>query len=82
MGRCVCAHRGRTAGAADADQDGRLDGCEFARGDLNLDGIVNAVDLAMVLTNWGPATTGDTNADGIVNAFDLSAVLAGWGVIH
>ena len=70
------------AGAADADQDGRLDGCEFARGDLNLDGIVNAVDLAMVLTNWGPATTGDTNADGIVNAFDLSAVLAGWGVIH
>ncbi|MEI7877865.1 MAG: MopE-related protein, partial [Planctomycetota bacterium] len=69
------------AGAADADHDGRLDRCEFARGDLNLDGVVNAVDLAIILTNWGPATTGDTNADGIVNAFDLGAVLANWGVL-
>ncbi|MEY2715099.1 MAG: Dockerin type domain, partial [Planctomycetota bacterium] len=67
----------------DVDRDGRLDRCEIARGDLDLDGFVNGVDLALILTNWGPAPTGrgDVNFDGIVDGQDLSVVLGSWGAV-
>lgn len=47
--------------------------------DVNGDGSVNAVDLAIVLGDWG-ATSGpaDINRDGIVNATDLATLLAAW----
>jgi predicted outer membrane repeat protein len=66
-------------GEADYDQDGRLDRCEKAYGDLNLDGFVNAVDIAMVLAHWGTGTVADTNGDGQINAQDIAGVLAHWG---
>ena len=52
-------------------------------GDANHDGIVNALDLALVAANWlttnpnknGP---GDLNGDGIVNGEDASAIASHW----
>ena len=47
-------------------------------GDLNLDGVVNAADLAIMLSQWGTAGDADLNHDGIVDAADLSMLLAAW----
>jgi hypothetical protein len=45
--------------------------------------VVDAVDLAAVLSSWGNAPTGKTNADinrdGEIDAIDLAEVLSSWG---
>jgi hypothetical protein len=66
---------------ADTDSDGRLDRCERARGDLNLDGIVNTLDLSTLLFAWTTANLalGDVDGDGSVGSGDLSVVLGAWG---
>jgi hypothetical protein len=46
--------------------------------DVNNDGIVDGVDLAEVLGNWGQAT-GDLSGDDFVDGQDLSIVLGFWG---
>lgn len=51
-------------------------------GDANIDGIVNATDLAMMQSNGTTWDTGDFNYDGVVNAddyalFDLGAAASG-----
>ena len=50
-------------------------------GDVIPNGVVNGVDLAEVLANWGPCSScaADTSGDGQVNAVDLAFVLGGWG---
>ncbi|MEY4822457.1 MAG: Dockerin type domain, partial [Planctomycetota bacterium] len=52
-------------------------------GDLNGDGVINALDLATLLSNWGlanPASpASDINGDGVVNAQDLASLLSAWG---
>jgi len=52
-------------------------------GDLNNDGHVNGVDLAIVLNNWGFCGSGacpaDIDRDGLVNGVDLAMVLSNWG---
>ena len=52
-----------------------------AIGDLNCDEVVNAIDLANLLSQWGPGDnlSADCNADGAVDAFDLANLLANWG---
>lgn len=47
-------------------------------GDLNNDGMVNAVDLSILLSNWGTTGLGDINGDGTVGAADLSILLSNW----
>ncbi len=50
-------------------------------GDVNLDGIVNSQDIAVVSSNWLNAGTGiaaDVNGDGIVNAQDLALISSNW----
>ena len=50
--------------------------------DLYADGIVNAADLSILLSQWGGGanSTADLNRDGIVGAQDISLLLDGWGV--
>ena len=50
-------------------------------GDVNLDGVVNAQDLALVSSNWlatGSNIAGDANADEIVNSQDLAVISSNW----
>ncbi len=42
------------AGLEDSDNDGLLDSCERAVGDVNLDGAVDGADLGILLGSWGP----------------------------
>lgn len=47
--------------------------------DLNLDGLVDGVDLAILLGNWGEGyVPGDINGDGDVGGSDLAEVLGSW----
>jgi hypothetical protein len=70
---------------ADVNSNGIPDLCEVdpCPGDINESGVVNAVDISMILSSWG--TNGgkfpraDTNHDGTVDAQDLAVVLSGWG---
>ena len=52
-------------------------------GDLNDDGHVNGIDLAIVLGNWGACAVGscvaDIDRDGLVDGVDLAIVLGSWG---
>jgi glucose/arabinose dehydrogenase len=51
--------------------------------DLNCDGIVNGLDLASLLAQWGRcqpfSCPGDLDGSGTVNGLDLAALLAVWG---
>jgi hypothetical protein len=40
--------------------------------------VINAADLALLLSNWGASGVGDIDGDGTVGAADLSALLAAW----
>jgi len=53
--------------------------------DFNGDGVVNAVDLATLLAQWGPCPpppsvcATDLDGNGVVDASDLAFLLANWG---
>jgi hypothetical protein len=70
-------------GAADSDADGVLDSCEYAIGDLNLNGVVDGQDVSILLGWWGVDNplVGDLDGDGQVNAFDLGIMLGRFGVV-
>ncbi|MEY4118550.1 MAG: hypothetical protein RLZZ116_1878, partial [Planctomycetota bacterium] len=65
----------------DKNVNGILDACELERGDLNLDGFVNAADLSVLLAFWGvpQPPLGDLDGDGIIGGADLSILLGNWG---
>jgi len=47
--------------------------------DIDGDGVVGAIDLAIVLNHWGePHPPADLDGDGTVGATDLAAVLSAW----
>lgn len=53
-------------------------------GDFNADGQIDGIDLAVVLSQWGPCEdglpcSGDVDRNGSVDAADLSTLLADWG---
>jgi hypothetical protein len=48
-------------------------------GDLNCDGVVNGMDIAALLSQWGGSGSADLNRDGVVNGIDLGRLLAAWG---
>ena len=56
-------------------------GTPCAQADLNCDGIVDGMDLAIVLGSWGPCVDclGDVNDDGIVDGVDIAIILGNWG---
>jgi hypothetical protein len=63
-----------------------LEGREFFLGDLNRDGSVNTLDLAMLgAAMWSTSTDSDWNPkadlnnDGVVNILDLSLICSDFG---
>jgi predicted outer membrane repeat protein len=53
-------------------------------GDLNNDGVADALDITIILGSWGPCPPGvfcvaDTDGDGLVSATDMATVLGAWG---
>ena len=50
-------------------------------GDVIPSGIIDGVDLAQMLSSWGPCTNcpADIDGDGAVTGIDLGQLLAGWG---
>jgi hypothetical protein len=46
--------------------------------DLNNDNVVNAADLAILLSAWGTTGPGDINNSGNVDAADLAQLLGAW----
>ncbi|MFM1804427.1 MAG: Leukotoxin [Planctomycetota bacterium] len=78
----------RSGELADADGNNIPDCCESpspcgCEGDTNLDGAVDGIDLATVLTRWGQSGAkfpdADCNRDGSIDGSDLAIVLGGWG---
>ncbi|MBM3962580.1 MAG: hypothetical protein FJ306_11855, partial [Planctomycetes bacterium] len=47
--------------------------------DSNCDGVVNGVDLGVLLSQWGTSGSMDLNGDNIVDGADMGLLLAGWG---
>jgi len=90
----VAVDQGRiVAGASRSDNSGAFSGAAYAfsapiaqmPADLNGDGIVNGIDLAMLLSAWGDCPVGaaascvaDMNRDGSVDGVDLSQLLGSW----
>ena len=72
-----------TSGAEDDNQNGKLDTCELAYGDLNLDGYVNGADLGGLLSLWGiqDPPYGDLDGNRQINGADLGVLLAHWGPV-
>ncbi len=68
-------------GALDTNANGTLDECEFAYGDLNLDGVIDGSDLFIVFGWWASPFPlyGDLNLDGVVDAGDTGLLLVRWG---
>jgi outer membrane protein assembly factor BamB len=67
-----------------------VDGPDASPADLNGDGVINGLDLGVLLANWSipPGSPGcggakacpaDINSDGVVDGLDLGLLLANWG---
>ncbi|MEI6273128.1 MAG: hypothetical protein WCQ03_06630, partial [Phycisphaerae bacterium] len=70
-------------GIADDDTDGHLDICEFAKGDLDLNGVLDSGDISIILLYMGEYDPlfGDLDGNGIIGTGDLSLILLNFGEV-
>ena|SRR3989344_8566862 len=71
---------GQTKSGATSTSDKISGTCTSGSADVNRDGVVNALDIQMVINNAlsvGNYGTCDINSDGVVNAFDIQMVING-----
>lgn len=70
-------------GAMDWDGDMVPDSCEFAIGDLNLNGVIDQADLSILLGWWGITNPlyGDLSGDGKVDGTDMGMLLGRFGAV-
>ena len=57
----------------------------FCAADITHNGLVDGVDLAIILATWGTngdqgGFNSDVNGDGIINGTDLATILGAWGI--
>jgi subtilisin family serine protease len=58
-----------------------LHGGSVPTGDLNGDGIINSIDLGILLNAWGASgSSADLNGNGIVDSADIAVLLSNWTV--
>ena len=63
----------------DINLDGTIDSCQCIA-DVIADGVVNGVDLASVINDWGMADSpADIDRNGTVGGSDLAIILSAWG---
>ena len=76
LGAMMAAQLFDAARTADGDIEPGL-----ARGDFNLDGVIDVTDLLNLLAAWGVCSgcVQDTDDDGLVNITDLLTLLGNWG---
>ena len=67
LGACVIMHAGTA-----------LCACP---GDVNGDLVVDASDLATVLSGWGGTGPGDVNSDGFIDGADIALLISVWGEV-
>jgi hypothetical protein len=84
QGSQICGNSPQNISGAYSDLGGNsfLTACIDCVADLNWDARVDGVDLATVLSNWGPCTYGcnsDINGDSRIDGIDLANVLSNWG---
>ena len=82
---CVLGWQGgATTGATDifgarVDDNGTIGPPQTAvTGDLNGDAVVDASDLAILLSQWGGPGSGDLSGNGVVGAEDIAILLGNW----
>ncbi len=73
---------GDKAGIAAFAHAQQLWGVASCPADINSDRIVDGLDLAVTLSQWGATGSADINGDGIVDGADLGAILSGWGTCN
>ena len=68
-------------GAIDKDADGIPDSCEYSRGDFDLSGCIDSIDMSLILSCWEMTTVPvcDIDGNGVVGAGDLTYLLQYWG---
>ena len=73
-----------SAGAADTNANGVLDTCEMAVGDLDLSGIIDFGDIALIAIDFGPCTgcPADLDNNGTVNFGDIALALLNFGPVR
>ena len=50
-------------------------------GDLNSDGLVNSIDLSLLITRWNTNYSAyDLNSDGLVNSLDYVVMVLNWSL--
>jgi hypothetical protein len=69
------------SGANDSDGDGRIDACETAKGDIDLDGNIDFGDVALILLDFGPCPDCATDLDATdqVDFGDVALALLNFG---
>jgi hypothetical protein len=79
----ILDNRDIASGVADDDTDGHLDICEFAKGDLDLNGVLDSGDISIILLYMGEYDPlfGDLDGNGIIGTGDLSLILLNFGEI-
>jgi alpha-tubulin suppressor-like RCC1 family protein len=70
-------------GEWDWNTNGLLDSCERSGGDLDMNGELNAADIALILLDFGPCDGCPTDLDGngVVDAGDLALVMMAYGPV-
>ena len=71
------------SGAIDDNGDGRLDTCQRAKGDLDLNGSVDTGDVSIVLLYYGEVNSpfGDFDGNQIIDTGDVSWLLLNFGPV-
>ncbi len=65
--------------STDTDGDAIPDECAACIADLDNSGMVDALDLTPLVSNWGLAGSSDLDGNGTTDSIDLAIVLAAWG---
>jgi alpha-tubulin suppressor-like RCC1 family protein len=70
-----------SAGAADEDADGRLDDCELASGDLDMNNEIDYGDLVIILLYFGERDLpfGDLDHNGLIDFGDIAMLMMNFG---